>query len=91
MDRIVRTIAKGRKRERREDEEAVLDAAGNLIARIGAWGNAAGQGPPGKYPLPEVAFGWGYSSAAGGDALYASDKDVRRIVKVRLDYREVTE
>ncbi|MGI6416959.1 MAG: hypothetical protein ACOX1P_14925 [Thermoguttaceae bacterium] len=69
----------------------VLDTAGNLIARIGAWGNADCQGPPSKYPLPEVAFGWVYSIAAGSDAFYASDKDLRRIVKVRLDYREVKE
>ncbi len=73
------------------DHVKVLDTAGNLIARIGAWGNADCQGPPSKYPLPAVAFGWVYSIAAGSDAFYASDKDLRRIVKVRLDYREVKE
>ena len=69
----------------------VLDTAGNLIARIGSWGNAACQGPNSRYPEPEIAFGWLHSIDAARDALYASDKDLRRIIKVRLDYRECRE
>jgi len=69
----------------------VLDTAGNLIARIGSWGNAECRGPSSRYPEPEIAFGWLHSIAAAGDTLYASDKDLRRIVKVRLDYHESKE
>ena len=65
----------------------VLDTAGNLITRVGAWGGADCQGPASKFPKPDVAFTWLHSIDAFGDALYASDKDLRRIVKVRMDYR----
>lgn len=69
----------------------VLDTAGNLIVRIGSWGNAECRGPNSRYPEPEIAFGWLHSIDATRDTLYASDKDLRRIVKVRLDYRESKE
>ena len=67
----------------------VLDAAGNLITRVGAWGSHDCRGPQSEYPNPEVAFAWPYSLDASGDALYVSDKVLRRVVKVRLDYREI--
>ena len=69
----------------------VLDGAGNLIARVGAWGHYDCQGPQSKYPEPEIAFDWPYSLDASGDSLYVSDKRLRRIVKVRMDYRETKE
>jgi len=69
----------------------ILDTAGNLIARIGSWGNAECRGPNSRYPEPEIAFGWLHSIDATHDTLYASDKDLRRIVKVRLEYRQSTE
>jgi hypothetical protein len=69
----------------------VLDTSGNLITRIGAWGNADCRGPGSTYPRPEIAFGWVHSIDAFGDALYASDKDLRRVVKVRMDYRQTKE
>jgi len=69
----------------------VLDTSGNLITRIGAWGNADCRGPGSKYPKPEIAFGWVHSIDAFGDSLYASDKDLRRVVKVRMDYRQTKE
>lgn len=69
----------------------VLDTAGNLIARIGNWGSADCRGPKSTYPKPEIAVSWLHSMDAFGDALYASDRDLRRIVKVRMDYREVRE
>jgi len=69
----------------------VLDTAGNLIARVGAWGSADCRGPGSTYPEPEIAFGWVHSLDTFGDALYASDKDLRRVVKVRMDYRQVKE
>ena len=68
-----------------------LDAAGNLIARVGAWGHQDCRGPDSKYPEPEIAFDWPYSLDACGDTLYVSDKRFRRITKVRLDYRQVKE
>ena len=69
----------------------VLDGAGNLIARVGAWGHYDCQGPQSKYPEPEIAFDWPYSLDAAADSLYVSDKRLRRIVKVRMDYRETKE
>jgi DNA-binding beta-propeller fold protein YncE len=69
----------------------VLDAAGNLMARVGAWGHYDCRGPQSKYPRPEIAFDWPYSLDACADALYVSDKRLRRIVKVRMDYREAKE
>jgi len=62
-----------------------------LIARIGSWGNAECRGPNSRYPKPEIAFGWLHSIDATRDTLYASDKDLRRIMKVRLEYRESKE
>jgi hypothetical protein len=69
----------------------VLDTAGNLITRIGLWGNADCQGPKSAFPEPEIAFSWLHSIDVAGDMLFASDKDLRRIVKVRMDYRETGE
>lgn len=54
-----------------------------------SWGNADNQGPESSHPDPPVAFSWLHGIDAVNDALYASDRDLRRIVKVRLDYREV--
>lgn len=69
----------------------VLDTAGNLIARVGAWGHHDCRGPHSEYPQPEIAFDWPHSLDAAADALYVSDKRLRRIVKVKMDYREVKE
>ena len=69
----------------------VLDTAGNLIARVGSWGNADYRGPESDYPDPEIAFWWIYSLDAEGDYLYVCDRDLSRIVKVRMDYRETKE
>ena len=43
------------------------------------------------YPNPEIAFWWVYSIDTYGDFLYASDRDLRRIAKIRMDYRETKE
>jgi hypothetical protein len=69
----------------------VLDTAGNLIARIGTWGNADCRGPESKFPRPAIAFHWLHSIDTWNDFPYASDKDLRRIVKIRMDHREVKE
>lgn len=66
----------------------ILDTAGNVISRVGAWGNADNRGPESEHPDPAIAFSWLHGIDATNDALYASDRDLRRIVKVRLDYRE---
>jgi len=66
----------------------VLDTAGNMIGRIGRWGNAETvPGPDGN--ARQLGFRHLYCLTAAGDALYVSDKDLRRIAKVRMDYREV--
>ena len=62
-----------------------------ICVRLGAWGSADCCGPNSRYPEPEIPFGWLHSVDVLGDELYASDKDLRRIVKVRLDYRQVEE
>ncbi len=68
----------------------VLDTAGNMIARIGRWGNAETlPGPNGD--AGELGFRLIYCLAAGGDHLFVSDKDLRRVAKVRMDYRESKE
>ncbi|MBM3858153.1 MAG: hypothetical protein FJ395_00720 [Verrucomicrobia bacterium] len=66
----------------------VLDTAGNMVGRIGRWGNAETvPGPDGN--ARQLGFRHLYSMTAAGDSLYVSDKDLRRIAKVRMDYREV--
>jgi len=65
----------------------VLDTAGNMIARIGRWGNAETRpGPDGC--ARQIGFRLIYCVAAAGDAMFVSDKDLRRIAKIRMDYRE---
>jgi hypothetical protein len=68
----------------------VLDAAGNMIARIGRWGNAETAPEPGG-SARQLGFRLIYCLAAAGDNLYVSDKDLRRISKIRMEYREVKE
>jgi len=65
-----------------------FDAAGNLLARIGAWANTDCLGPGSKYAQPEIPCLSPGSVAAAGDALYVSDRGLRRVVKVHLGYRE---
>jgi len=68
-----------------------FDAAGNLLARIGAWGSTDCLGPGSRYPQPAIACLSPGSVAAAGDALYVSDRGLRRVVKVRLRYRQCRE
>jgi hypothetical protein len=65
----------------------VIDSAGNLIQRFGCYGNAE--------TAPEVggsAKGLGFREinnlSAAGDATYVVDKTLRRIAKVKMEYRE---
>ena len=65
----------------------VLDTAGNLIEQFGAYGNA--ETVPGEdADADDLGFRNIYSLSAAGDALYVSDKDLRRVAKVRVDYRQ---
>ena len=68
----------------------VLDTAGNMIARIGRWGNAETlPGPDGN--AREPGFSFIYCVAASGDNLYVGDKNLRRIAKIKMDYRHTEE
>jgi hypothetical protein len=64
----------------------VLDAAGNLINRFGTYGNA--ETIPVKDDARDLGFRNIYSVSAAGDAVYVSDKDLRRVAKVTMQYRE---
>jgi DNA-binding beta-propeller fold protein YncE len=65
----------------------MVDAAGNRLARIGAYGNADSAGPGSRVPQPEIAFAWpaecDYAEADG--KLYVSDSVNRRVVVVRFE------
>jgi hypothetical protein len=65
----------------------MVDAAGNRLARIGAYGNADSAGTGSKVPQPEIAFAWpaecDYAEADG--KLYVSDSVNRRVLVVRFD------
>lgn len=67
----------------------VLDTAGNMLARIGSWGNA--ETVPQGGSAAELGFRMVYSLATSGDNLFVSDKDLRRISKLRMEYRETKE
>ena len=66
----------------------VLDKAGNLVARIGQWGNTDSRTRAGD---PVIAFGVPLSPVANDACLYAADGHLFRVVKVRLGYRQVEE
>jgi hypothetical protein len=64
----------------------VFDTAGNLICRIGTWGNA--ETVPADGDVSGVGFHNIHGLAAAGDTLYVSDQDLRRIAKFRMAYRD---
>ncbi len=68
---------------------AVLDSAGNLIMRIGRYGNADSAGPGSAVPLggDEVGMMHGAYLAVHTDRrLYIADSSNDRVFSVRLDY-----
>ncbi|MCX7804669.1 MAG: hypothetical protein N3A38_05705 [Planctomycetota bacterium] len=68
---------------------AVLDSAGNLIMRIGRYGNADSAGPGSAVPLggDEVGMMHGAYLAVHTDRrLYVADSSNDRVFSVRLDY-----
>ncbi len=64
----------------------VLDGRGNLLTRIGSYGNADSAGPKSKIPKPEIAFAWPAYVAVTDEALYVSDMLNRRVLRARLIY-----
>lgn len=65
----------------------VFDTAGNLICRIGTWGNA--ETVPADGDASVVGFHNIHGLAAAGDTLYVSDQGLRRIAKFRMAYRDM--
>lgn len=68
----------------------VLDTAGNMITRIGRWGNAETVPGPNQNAA-DLGFRLIYCLSASGDHLYVSDKDLRRLAKLRMSYRDTRE
>jgi len=66
----------------------VVDSAGNLITRIGTYGNADCDGPGGKNPIPDIPLAWPLGVARHGDYLFVSDQLNACIVKCRLTYAQ---
>ena len=69
-----------------------VDSAGNLIARIGRYGNADCDGDPeGKNPKPAIPITWPQAVARYKDYLFIADRISARIVRCRLVYSDVRE
>jgi hypothetical protein len=60
----------------------VVDANGNLVARIGRYGNVDDADPA----CGRIHFGWLRAVAVSDNALYVCDRPNRRIVKAALKY-----
>ena len=66
-----------------------VDSAGNLIARIGSYGNADCDGEAnGRNPKPAIPLAWPQAVARYKDYLFIADRVSARIVRCRLEYRE---
>lgn len=66
-----------------------VDSAGNLIARIGSYGNADCDGnPDGPNPEPAIPLAWPMAIARYKDYLLIADRISARIVRCRLEYVE---
>jgi hypothetical protein len=65
----------------------VVDTAGNVITRFGRFGNA--ETLPGEDGnAKHLGFRNIYCLAANGEHVWVGDRDLRRIAKVRMAYRE---
>ncbi len=65
----------------------IVDSAGNLITRFGRYGNA--QTLPGEDgDAKHLGFRNIYSLSATGDSVYVNDRDLHRVAKVKMDYRQ---
>ncbi len=66
-----------------------VDSAGNLIKRIGTYGNGDCDGDPkGKNPKPAIPIAWPSAIARYKDYLLITDRINARIVRCRLEYAE---
>jgi hypothetical protein len=69
----------------------VFDEAGNLVTRVGAWGSHDHCGPQSRFPTPEIGISVPCNLVGTDEFLYFTDRELARVVKVRLDYRETKE
>jgi len=66
----------------------VFDENGNKISRFGEYGNMDSAGPGSKVPVPEIPLAYAFRLAVSDKAVYISDSQAQRVLKVRLDYKE---
>ncbi len=57
----------------------MLDTNGNLLGRIGRYGNADSAGPGSAVPEPEIAFAWPAFVAHADGKVYVSDSTSQRV------------
>jgi len=69
----------------------VLDKAGNLVARIGGWGNTDTPTSARVSSQTTVGFSAPHSPIAGNGILYVADTHLFRVAKIRLGYRQTKE
>lgn len=62
----------------------VLDANGNELTRLGAYGNMDSRGPDSPVAEPALTFGWPLSVECARDRLYVADLVNRRVVAANL-------
>ncbi len=65
----------------------VLDAEGNLLCSFGRYGNPDNGGKDSLRPMKGIPLNWAYNVTASDRALYISDTNNRRILKVKFDYQ----
>jgi hypothetical protein len=66
----------------------VLDTNGNELCAFGAYGNQDSAGPGSAVPEPEIPLAWPIAVAVSDRAAYVSDLLSRRVVRVKLGYRQ---
>jgi hypothetical protein len=64
----------------------VLDTNGNLILRVGKYGNADNRGKDGPAPDPDLAFIFPRYVTTTDEAIYVDDEENHRIVRAVLSY-----
>jgi hypothetical protein len=65
----------------------VFDTAGHLVAIFGTYGNAETAPEPGG-DADEVGFSSMYNITAAGDTTFVSDRDLQRVARFDMHYRE---
>lgn len=64
----------------------VYDINGNLVARIGRYGNEDSRGPDSLEPDPEIGISHPRTVGVSDEALYIADEGNNRTLRVKLDY-----